>query len=329
MKNEPHVSIIIPMYNRERYIREAINSVLSQTFQDFEIVVIDDGSDDSSVNIVESITDNRIHIYKNESNMGIPRARNIGLLHARGEYIAILDSDDVMRPARLEKQIAYLNNNREYVGVGSWSNSIDEQGSIKKYLRTRPVSHESIKASLLFHCSIHNRSFTARSEVLKKLQYDEAYDVAEDYELLIRILDYGKLYNLPSVLVSAREHDEKITRHKSDQNNEKKMYLSSIFLDKLGLTYTDDDLRYHIIIGRLNSQYKGYIEEEFFYWSELWLGRLLEANATVNYFNQKKFTLIVFKMWLNILLRFKGEGINYSRLFSSQVNKTIFHEILN
>ncbi|MBW2258128.1 MAG: glycosyltransferase family 2 protein, partial [Deltaproteobacteria bacterium] len=104
----PKVSVVIPVYNRERYIGQAIDSILSQSFRDFELIVVDDGSSDGTPAVVERCGDPRVRLVRHETNQGIPRTRNRGLLEARGEYVAWLDSDDVALPQRLRVQVDVL-----------------------------------------------------------------------------------------------------------------------------------------------------------------------------------------------------------------------------
>src|SRR5262245_37262181 len=115
MITAPKVSVIIPVYNREKYVGEAINSILTQSFTNFELLLIDDGSTDHSVEIMRSYTDPRVRLVCNDRNLGIPRTRNIGLQLARGDYIAILDSDNFALSDRLAKQVAFLDRYQDYV----------------------------------------------------------------------------------------------------------------------------------------------------------------------------------------------------------------------
>ena len=114
----PRVSVFIPVYNREAYVGAAIESVLRQSFQDFEILLIDDGSTDLSVEVLRSYDDRRIRVVRNERNLGQPETRNRGLALARGQYVAMLDSDDVARPDRLSRQVAFLDRHQDCVEVG-------------------------------------------------------------------------------------------------------------------------------------------------------------------------------------------------------------------
>src|SRR5262245_19762108 len=127
MTESPKVSVVIAVYNREKYVRSAVDSILSQTFSDFELLVIDDGSTDGSIAVVQSHSDPRIRLIRNHTNFGVSATRNKGIQLARGEYLAFLDSDDWAYPDRLAKQIAFLDNHSEYAAVGSWSEWMSEE----------------------------------------------------------------------------------------------------------------------------------------------------------------------------------------------------------
>ena len=120
MSESPKVTAVIPVYNREKYLRGAIESILAQTFTDFELLVIDDGSTDGSREAIRSYHDPRIRLMCNETNQGIPKTRNRGIQFARGEYLAFLDSDDWAYPERLAKQVAFLDSHPDYAAVGAW-----------------------------------------------------------------------------------------------------------------------------------------------------------------------------------------------------------------
>lgn len=119
----------MPVYNGERFLREAIESVLQQTFADFELLIVNDGSTDRSLDIIQTYNDSRIRLIDNGANLGLIAARNTGLKNARGEYIALLDCDDIAYPDRLAEQIAFLDKNPSFGMVGAWIEMIDEKSN--------------------------------------------------------------------------------------------------------------------------------------------------------------------------------------------------------
>lgn len=296
------ITVFIPVYNRQKYIAQTIQSVLDQSFKDFQLLLVDDGSTDNSVEIIRSFTDNRITLVENGRNLGIPQTRNIGLEHAEGEYLAILDSDDVMLKDRLKKQNTFLDTHADYAGVGSWSRYIDDHGKIKKFIVMRPVSHKRIMASLIFQCAIHNRTFMARTDVLRQHGYNNDFLRCQDYELLYRLAasKQYKFHNLPEILVFGRKHDQQITSKTSTLGDQMKKSIASQFLADLNVSYTDEDLANHIRLAR-NSGVDA--DQSYIDWTEQWLHQLLHANARAAICNHMALQQICFKIWLKVISR--------------------------
>ncbi len=175
------------VYNGARFLRAAIDSVLRQTYTDFELLVIDDGSTDDSCRIVRDFSDPRIRLVENGANLGIPATRNRGLQLARGEYLAILDSDDVALPQRLTRQVALLDARPEIAVVGSWCAWVDEHGRRMRTVKRRLTRPADIRAAMLFHCPLQNSSVMGRTALLKHYGYRHEFSIGEDYDLWARI----------------------------------------------------------------------------------------------------------------------------------------------
>ena len=143
---KPQVTVFIPVYNRRAFIGPAIESMLAQTFEDFELLIVDDGSTDGGLEIMRSYEDPRVRVVANERNQGIPKTRNRGLELARGEYIALLDSDDVSVPDRLARQVEFLDRNPLYAEVGAWSQAMDESGTPLRSVKIQPTHPEEVRA---------------------------------------------------------------------------------------------------------------------------------------------------------------------------------------
>jgi len=156
MTESPKISVVIPVYNREKYVQSAVDSILSQTFSDFELLVIDDGSTDGSIAVVQSYSDPRIRFVRNNTNLGVSATRDKGIQLARGEYLAFLDSDDCAYPDRLRKQTAFLDNHPDYAAVGSWSEWMSEEGHPSGRIKRKPTSSKEIAAWRLFQQGIEN-----------------------------------------------------------------------------------------------------------------------------------------------------------------------------
>lgn len=238
-ENNPLVSVIIPAYNAEKYIGEAIESILGQTLQDFELIIYDDGCEDSTAEIVKKYTDNRIIFLQGEVNRGVVYGLNQGIEVARGKYIAMLDSDDVSYPERLQKEVEYLNAHENVVLVGT--RITQKKDGVVCEQHASPVrTGNQIRFELLFqNGSIAHSSFMVRKAVLDQyhLRY-EIFHYVQDYHMLTRISRCGDLACLEETLVTYRVHDQQATsyrsrRMKTDEFDRARcMYVDSLPLQK-------------------------------------------------------------------------------------------------
>lgn len=206
----PRITVLMPVFNRERYVGEAIRSVLEQDFSDFELLLVDDGSTDGTPAILRAWgeRDPRITIVTAPRNEGIPRALNRGLAQARARYVARLDSDDVMLPRRLAAQVAVLDERPDVVLVSCAYDLIDERGAhLATWRGDEP--HEVMVFLLNFYNIVGGGGQVAfrRDEVLAEGGYAADYPSSEDYDLWVRLLRRGRLVTLPLVGMQQRQHD--------------------------------------------------------------------------------------------------------------------------
>jgi glycosyltransferase involved in cell wall biosynthesis len=212
--NTPLVSVIMAAYNSENYIQEAIDSVLAQTFDNWELIIVDDGSTDNTANIiaVNKSLDSRIKsLYQQNGRQS--KARNLAISNAEGKYIAILDSDDVIFPKRFAKQVTFLEKNPEVVLCGSWFRFIDSQIVVKL-----PEFHSDIKIAFLNGNCIAHSSVMMRKQVLDNLNttYDVLKSTSQDYDLYVRLIEIGELHNLQEVLLDYRVHSEQVSKKENE-----------------------------------------------------------------------------------------------------------------
>ncbi len=194
----PKISVLMPVYKTsEKYLRAAIESILAQTFTDFEFLILDDCPDDNRQEIVESYKDKRIKYIKNSRNMGISAARNKLIDLAQGEYLAVFDHDDISLPQRFEKEAAYLDANPE---CGIVSSAKKELASGKDVFF--PEDDENIKKYLFTKCCVVHSASMIRKSVLidNNIRYEGEFSPAEDYALYCRLINKTKFHNLPEVL---------------------------------------------------------------------------------------------------------------------------------
>jgi len=215
------ITVLMPVYNGANYIREAIDSILSQTFSDFEFLIINDGSTDQSESIIRSCRDDRIRLVHSEENRGLIFTLNSGLAMAKGEYIARMDQDDISMPDRLQKQFNFLEENSNIALVGGWAEIIDTHGE-KIGTYKMPVGYDEIKFELLFRNPlIHGTIFFRKNIVAELGGYNENNEHAEDYGLYSTMIKDYQIVNLPEFLMKYRIHDHSIgqaPKTKSIQN---------------------------------------------------------------------------------------------------------------
>jgi glycosyltransferase involved in cell wall biosynthesis len=193
------------VYNAGRFLREAIVTVLKQTYRDFELIVIDDSSSDDSLSIIQTLGDPRIRIIRHHANVGAALSRNDGLMAARGEFVAIMDADDVCAPTRLERQVAFLEAHPEVglVGCGVYDN-IDASGEVL-WTSVLPEDNETIQRTLTERWCFLHPSIMFRKTLQELVGgYRTAFEPAEDHDFILRLLEHSEARNLPERLVSYR-----------------------------------------------------------------------------------------------------------------------------
>lgn len=208
----PVISVIMPVYNtKEKFLREAVESILNQTFTDFEFIIINDGSDSITEDIILSYKDLRIKYLKNEQNLGIVQSLNKAVKTAKGKYIARMDADDISMPHRLEKQYEFMENHPQCGVCGTYVTAFGNGNE----LLSPPSEPEILKLTLLFkkNCIAHP-TVLIRRKVLEEysFQYNEEDTYAEDYGLWLRLLGKVKLYNIRESLLNYRVHDSNISK---------------------------------------------------------------------------------------------------------------------
>ncbi|MFZ1746523.1 MAG: glycosyltransferase family A protein [Nitrospirales bacterium] len=298
----PKVTVFIPVHNREHYIGDAIQSILTQHFQDFEILLIDDGSTDNSIEVMRSFHDPRITIAYNETNLGIPRTRNRGLELAKGKYIALLDSDDRASPDRLQKQVAYLDAHLDYAQIGSWCRMMNEQGHPLKKIKRQPAHPDEIKAELLFRCCMSNRTIMGRTETLRTFGYRNDFPRCQDYDLHVRLSSQFNMANIPECLVLGRIHPQQITVLTPDLGDAKKQEIVGNQLHNLGVSFSQEDLAPHLMLSRMRKM-QFTPDVSYVQWAEKWLIRLLQANQSTRYYEPHVFSKILLYKWAHTCWR--------------------------
>lgn len=281
----PLISVILPVYNTEKYIAEAVHSILDQTLTDFELLVINDASTDKTLEILEGFTDPRLKIINNPTNSKVVRSLNKGLDLVQGEFIARMDADDICYPDRFEKQVAYLKANPTIDICGSWVKMFGKDN----YILTFPENHDDIKAEMLFKNIIVHPSIMFRAESLKRngYRYNEEYPNAEDYGLWVETIDKLRYAIVPQILLKYRVHGENVSVHAASnasiiQQMNYKVY--KILLQRLGVSYNEDELLCHYSLGFRSLNF---YEKIKFLDYLTWMLKIVRANNKNRYFNKK------------------------------------------
>jgi len=276
----PKVTVLMPVYNGELFLREAIESILNQTFHDFEFLIIDDGSIDQSTAIIASYSDTRIRFFSNGLNHGLIFTLNKGLDLAQGEYIARMDCDDFAFPDRLARQVEFMN---QYPDIGLC-------GTAMKYMNNdiwvkHPTDHEDIKAGLLFYCTLNHPTVMLRSSVVKSysLYYDIDCPHTEDYELWTRMAQLTRITNIPDVLLNYRIHGEQIgAKHNAEQQVMGRKIVFNQLIG-MGLLPTEDELNLHMdVCARRTQATEGFVQSVI-----VWFDKLRARNMETNHFSQQ------------------------------------------
>lgn len=246
MSLKPLVSIVIPMYNAEKYIKEAILSITNQTYKNLEIIIIDDCSKDKSVEIVKSIEDDRIILIKNDENLQQPKTRNKGLMLAKGKYIANMDADDISVQDRIEKQVAFMERHPWIDICGTQIEKFGKRNFIKRLAdRLFPVKfleeHDEIADIIPVRCMLAHPTVMFRTESVNKykIRYNPEFRYAQDFELWSRLIfENVKFANLSQTLLRYRMSDEQVG---NKHGNEQKKYAIDIIKRNIGKILLDED----------------------------------------------------------------------------------------
>lgn len=248
MEFKESVSVIMPVYNAEAYVEEAVMSILNQTFSDIELLIIDDKGQDNSMEVIKSIKDPRIKIFTNDVNRGIAYATNVGLENAQGKYIALMDDDDVAMPDRLETEFTYLEAHPDIDVVGGADMTIDENGKVISFYQEVICNPKRIKAELLFRDRIHNATSMFRRDFVERhhLRYKDGFLGMQDFKFWTECAAYGKLANIDKVFSHWRQHKSNTTMQaKEHYEEQRRIKFAEILRESLrmqGFVLTEQEL---------------------------------------------------------------------------------------
>lgn len=285
----------MPVYNGEQYLKEAILSILNQTFSDFEFLIFNDGSTDKSAEIIKSFSDKRIKYFEGSNNQGYLVHLNQGLKVAKGEYIVRMDADDISFPARLEKQVRFMDQHPHLGASGSWAITIGAKEGVKLITET---NSEMLRCRLFFANQLLHPSIIIRTSILRKngISYDPTYYCTEDYKMWLDISEYGELSNIPEVLLKYRVHSSQVSRlfHPKQIDNSKKIAMQ--VLSKFGINFSTDKVKMHcsLSLGELAFDLRDI---------EKWFFELQDANERLGVYPKHAFLMTLAEKWSAICFR--------------------------
>ena len=294
MITSPKVSVLLPVYNAQNFVKEAIESILHQTFHDFELIIINDGSSDDSYNVISKIDDGRIKFINHNINKGLIFTLNEGIDLARGEYIVRMDGDDYSLPERLSLQVNFMDSNKDIVVSGGQMIDYDNRIVLSK----NPTVSDQVKASLLFSCVISHPTVIIRTDIFKseKFYYDKYFIHSEDYELWTRVINKYKVTNINEVILKYRTHQNQISQKYSREQCEGVRECQKNQLFRIGINSTDEQLDLHNSLAQLdfinNKDYLLNIEK--------WLLEIIDKNSISKFYDEGSLKIVVSKWWNNV-----------------------------
>ena len=309
------VSIIMPVYNSEKFIDSAIKSILKQTYKNFELIIINDGSTDKTINIIKShLVDKRLRLYSLKRRR-IVACLNFGLKRAKGDYVARMDADDVSHPTRIAKQVNFLNNNIKYDIIGSRAKYIDEVNFFSKLV---PLLGDDCKASIIFKNPFIHSSIMIKKKIIISLGGYKKYFKSEDYHLWSSFFEKYKGKNLKENLIKYRVHSNQ--HGSNDKTKEKDIKkIQEKWIKKLGIKISKKNINFHYALSIFNEKFKFDKNVRNYNKYLLWLLTLRSQNGKKNVFNVSSFNKIIYLYFIGITLLFAGHGVKVYIIYRNSI----------
>lgn len=290
----PSITVLMPVYNGEKYLREAIDSILQQTFADFELLIINDGSTDKSEEIILSYSDSRISYVKSEKNIKLIATLNKGIELAQGKYIARMDADDVSLPHRLQIQFDFMEQNSGVAVCGSWFKVLGDGGKEVKYFS----NHDEIMMKMLYQCHLCHPTVIMRKSILENfvVKFDARFLHAEDYEFFTRIGEKFKLANIQEVLLSYRHHEQSVSFQNKQTQEANSLIIKKRLFQNFGAVSNEAELNlYRAIAHQEYASTKKYLTN-----AQQLLEKIYLANKHSLVFEEAFFKNHVADFWFNV-----------------------------
>ncbi len=307
----PAITVLVPVYNAEKYLTEAIDSILNQSFTDFELLIINDGSTDKSEEIILSYSDKRIKYVKNETNLKLIATLNKGFALSTGKYIVRSDADDINYLNRLEMQFQSMEQNPNIVLLGTSFETFgtDISSTVTRYA----ADHNTICLKHFYQIHLSHGTSIFRTETIRKhnLRFDSSYEHAEDYELWTRIAQVGRLANLPQVLYKVRHHNQKVSHLYAEIQKQNSLRVKQKLFEQIGLSLSPKEIN---LFGKI-AQHDYVFSEQFLTTSMALLEKIAAANDKNGIFERDFLNKAISQFWFNTAYNCSSLGLLSFRLF--------------
>jgi len=312
--SEPLISVVLSVYNGEKYLAEAIDSILNQTYDNFEFIIIDDGSADKSLEIINSYDDKRIVIISRE-NRGLIASLNEGIEKAKGVYIARMDADDISLATRFEEQVTFMEANKSIGVCGTAIIGLLE--GMEERISTYATQNSKLQTELLFSSIFAHPTVMIRSEILvaHNLKYEKESLHAEDFALWVSLARYTKFANLKKPLLKYRILHESITREADKDTEQRYKTIKAIFensLKKLDIKNSEEENRLHFnltVNSRIAENKVSFIDLKKYF------SKIVDANSKKRVFDSLELKQVLGKKWLWNLYYRREIGAFFSKYF--------------
>jgi len=301
----PRLSVLLPNYNASLFIKEALESVLNQTYQDFEIILIDDCSTDNSLEIVNSLNSSKIKVYSTKTNGGIVVALNEGLKRVDSEYVVRMDADDISMPNRFELLVNFMDNNLDVGVCGSYIETFGKNNHVWKY----NLTDADIRPCLLYKSMVPHPASIFRTSVLKGISYTDKYPHIEDRELWWQLFDKTKFANIPKVLYRYRILDHNVTQKNKNTQPERRLKFYTDLYSELNLNFSQFDIE--LFLGHNKKLYSNFENVKHL---GLLHQKILDFNSASNIFDDEHLKKHLNQRWNNVSIEVAKTGLkNYIR----------------
>jgi glycosyltransferase involved in cell wall biosynthesis len=287
----PNITVLLPVSGPAPHLAGAVDSILSQTFGDLELLIIDDGADEATEKLISTCSDPRIRVVR---RAGATLAGSVEL--ARGAYVAFMAPDGVAHPERLARQVAFLDAHPDHAAVSAWVDWVDEGGR-RRRIKRKPVAADEVAARRLFRSGIEHVASLARTDVLREHAGTGSVEGSANFDLWARIAAHHKLSNLPEILLTRRRTGAAAADPELRKAARGAVY--GLQLTELGIAFTDEDLQRHFLLRRMRKE-RFSPDSAYLAWAEAWLRNLQAANARTHAYPEPVFSEVLGTYWVKV-----------------------------